>query len=134
MNLKDKLEYNFCMYYVIKKQIDKLPSTFLGFAVEKYIASKQNKNVIFLFSKDGKVIRKWVKLEEIILLTEDKEYFLKIMKQFKDVEDAQKKLVADAQANLEKSMTNFADTMNSQIVDYEEIRDATDVPDILKEL
>ena len=122
------------MYYVIKKQIDKLPSTFLGFAVEKYIASKQNKNVIFLFSKDGKVIRKWVKLEEIILLTEDKEYFLKVMQQFKDVEDAQKKLVADAQVNLEKSMTNFADTMNSQILDYEEIRDATDVPDILKEL
>ena len=122
------------MYYVIKKQIDKLPSTFLGFAVEKYIASKQNKNVIFLFSKDGKVIRKWVKLEDIILLTEDKEYFLKVMGQFKDVEDAQKKLVADAQANLEKSMTNFADTMNSQIVDYEEIRNATDVPDVLKDL
>ena len=122
------------MYYVIKKQIDKLPSTFLGFAVEKYIASKQNKNVIFLFSKDGKVIRKWVKLEEIILLTEDKEYFLKVMQQFKDVEDAQKKLVADAQVNLEKSMTNFADTMNSQILDYEEIRDATDVPDVLKDL
>ena len=122
------------MYYVIKKQIDRLPSTFLGFAVEKYIASKQNKNVIFLFSKDGKVIRKWVKLEEIILLTEDKEYFLEVMKQFKDVEDAQKKLVADAQANLEKSMTNFADTMNSQILEYEEIRDATDVPDVLKDL
>ena len=122
------------MYYVIKKQIDRLPSTFLGFAVEKYIASKQNKNVIFLFSKDGKVIRKWVKLEEIILLTEDKEYFLEVMKQFKDVEDAQKKLVSDAQANLEKSMTNFADTMNSQILEYEEIRDATDVPDVLKDL
>lgn len=122
------------MYYVIKKQIDKLPSTFLGFGVEKYIASKQNKNVIFLFSKDGKVIRKWVKLEDIILLTEDKEYFLKVMGQFKDVEDAQKKLVADAQINLEKSMTNFADTMNSQILDYEEIRNATDVPDVLKDL
>ena len=122
------------MYYVIKKQIDKLPSTFLGFAVEKYIASKQNKNVIFLFRKDDKVIRKWVKLEDIILLTEDKKYFLKVMHQFKEIEDTQKKLVAEAQANLEKSMTNFADTMNSQIMDYEEIRDATDVPDLLKNL
>ena len=122
------------MYYVIKKQIDKLPSTFLGFAVEKYIASKKNKNVIFLFQKDGKVIRKWVKLEDIILLTEDREYFLEVMKQFQEVENTQKKLVAQAQANLEKSMTNFADTMNSQILEYEEIRDATDVPDILKDL
>ena len=122
------------MYYVIKKQIDKLPNTFLGFAVEKYIASKKNKNVIFLFRKDGKVIRKWVKLEDIILLTEDRDYFLEVMQQFKDVEDTQKKLVADAQANLEKSMTNFADTMTSQILEYEEIRDATDVPCILKDI
>jgi len=120
------------MYYVIKRQVNKLPSTFIGFAVQKYIASKQNKNVIFLFLKDGKVIRKWVKLEEVVLLTDDKEYFLKIMKQFQDVEKAQKELVQEAQNNLEQSMTNFADTMNAEIHDFEEIRDSDDVPCILK--
>jgi len=122
------------MYYVIKKQINNLPDTFVGFAVPKYIASKKNKNVIFLFEKDGKVIRKWVKLEEIVLLTEDKEYFLKIMKQFKDVQEAQKVLIDEAQANLETSMTNFADTMNAEIHDFEEIRNDDDVPCILKNL
>jgi len=122
------------MYYVIKKQKDKLPSTFIGFAVQKYIASKKNKHVIFLFLKEGKVIRKWVELDEIILLTEDKEYFLKIMKQLSAVEEEQKKLVAEAQAKLEQSMTNFADTMNAEIHDFEEIRDSTDVPCILKKL
>lgn len=122
------------MYYVIKKQIDKLPSTFIGFAVPKYIASKKNQNVIFLFEKDGKVIRKWVKLEEIVLLTDDKEYFLKTMKRFDDVEAEQKALVAQAHENLEQSMTNFAETMSAEIHDFEEIRDSADVPCILKGL
>jgi hypothetical protein len=122
------------MYYVIKKQVDKLPHTFIGFAVPKYIASKKNEHVIFLFSKEGKVIRKWVKMEEIILLTDDKEYFLKIMKKFKNVEDEQKRLVQEAHEQLEQSMTNFADTMNAEILDFEEIRGSSDVPCMLKEL
>ncbi len=122
------------MYYVIKKQVDKLPSTFIGFAAPKYIASKKNEHVIFLFQKEDKVIRKWVKLNEIILLTEDKEYFLKVMQQFKDVEEAQQKIVDEAHKQLEKSMTNFTETMYAQINEYEEIRDSSDVPDLLKDL
>ena len=122
------------MYYVIKKQVDKLPSTFIGFAAPKYIASKKNKHVIFLFLKDDKVIRKWVKLEEIILLTDDKEYFLKVMQQIKDVEEQQQKIVDEAHQQLEQSMTNFTETMHAQIHEYEEIRDSSDVPCILKDL
>lgn len=122
------------MYYVIKKQFDKLPNTFIGFATEKYIASKTSKNVIFLFNIDGKVVRKWVKLEDIILLTEDKDYFLKIMREFRAVEDQQKKLVEAAQQKLNESMIKFTETMHAHINDYEEIRDSSDVPDILKHL
>jgi len=122
------------MYYVIKKQVDKLPSTFIGFAAPKYIASKKNKNVIFLFSKDGKVIKKWVRLEDIILLTEDKDYFLKVMKQFNQVEEEQKKIVQEAQEKLKESMTNFVDTMQAEIHDFEEIRNTDDVPCLLKNL
>jgi predicted transcriptional regulator len=122
------------MYYVIKKQIDKLPSTFIGFAAPKYIASKKNKNVIFLFSKDGKVIKKWVKLEDILLLTEDKEFFLKTMKRFSEVEEEQKKIVQEAQDKLKESMTNFVDTMHAELNDFEEIRNSDDVPCVLKNL
>jgi len=122
------------MYYVIKRQVDKLPSTFIGFAVPKYIASKKSKNVIFLFQKDGKVIRKWVKLDEIILLTDDKKYFLKIMKQFGDVQAEQQRLVDEAHKKLEESMTNFTETMYAQIHDFEEIRNSGDVPNMLKDL
>jgi uncharacterized Zn finger protein (UPF0148 family) len=122
------------MYYVIKKQVDKPGSSFIGFAVPKYIASKKNENVIFLFQKDGKVIRKWVKLKDIILLTDDKEYFLEVLNQFQEVEKEQQKLVEEAHKKLEKSMTNFVETMNAQIHDYEEIRNSTDVPCKLKDL
>ena len=122
------------MYYVLIKQHNKPDSTFLGFSVPKYIASKNNKNVIFLFQRDGKVIRKWVKLEDIILLTDDKEYFLEIYNQFKKVEEEQKALVEAARTKLQESMTNFVDTMNAHIDEYEEIRDSTDVPCILKDL
>ena len=122
------------MYYVIKKQVDKLPSTFIGFAVQKYIASKKNDNVIFLFNQNGKVVRKWIKLKDILLLTEDKEYFLKVMQEFQDLENKQKRLVEEAQEQLQQSMTNFTDTMNAHIHDYEEIRDNADIPCILKDL
>ncbi len=122
------------MYYVIKKQLDKLPNTFIGFATQKYIASKTNKNVIFFFRHQGKVIRKWVKLEDVLLLTEDKEYFLKILNQLKEVQSQQQALVDEAQKSLEASMTNFVETMEAEISDYEEIRNSSDVPDILKHL
>jgi predicted transcriptional regulator len=73
-------------------------------------------------------------MDEIILLTADKNYFLKTMKKFKAVEDEQKKLVQEAHEQLEQSMTNFADTMNAEIHDFEEIRGSADVPCVLKEL
>ena len=64
------------MYYVIKKNITNPTSCFMGFAAPKYIAAKNSDNVIFEFTKDGKITRKWVKKEEVVLLTEDKEFFI----------------------------------------------------------
>jgi len=122
------------MYYVIKKQENKPGTPFIGFAAPKYIASKQNENVIFLFSKDDKVIRKWVKLKDIILLTDNKEFFAKTLKEFQNTQSKLQELVDQAQKELEQSMTNFVETMNAQIHDFEEIRDSEDIPDLLKDL
>ncbi len=122
------------MYYVIKKQIGTPPSCFLGFKVPKYIAAKNSENVIFEFEKDGKINRKWVKKEEIILLTEDKEFFLKTMAQFKETEETQQKLVDEARNKLNQSMETFTETINSEIEEFEEIRSSDDVPCILKDL
>jgi gas vesicle protein len=122
------------MYYVIKKRRDKPGSTFVGFLAPKFIATKNSESVIFEFEKDGKVIRKWIKKEDLILLTADKEYFQTIMRQFKEVQQAQQAIVDEASKALEKSMEDFMETMNSEISDYEELRDASDVPCIIKGL
>ncbi len=122
------------MYYVIKRQPDSPSKCFIGFKVPKYIAAKNNDSVIFEFLKDGKVTRKWIKKEDIILLTEDKEFFLKTSTKFKEVEKTQEKLVEDARLTLEESMSTLTETVNSQIDDFEELRGSDDVPCVLKEL
>lgn len=122
------------MYYVIKKQHDVPLTTFITFLVPKYIASKSNENVIFEFQKDGKPLRKWVKKEDIILLTDDKEYFAEVLKGFKDIETAQQKLVNEAREQLNSSLSSFTETMNAEIDKYAELRDSSDVPCVLKAL
>ncbi len=118
------------MYYVIKRMLDKPLTSFIGFKAPKYIASKNNDNVIFEFSKDGKAIRKWIRKDEIILLTEDQELFLKTMRQFEAAEAMQQKLVDEAQKQLDQSIVTFAETMHTELEEFS--RD--DVQSILKSL
>ena len=122
------------MYYVIKKQIDNPSACFIGFKVPKYIASKNSENVIFEFVKDGKPNRKWVKKNEIILLTEDKEFFIETMDKFKTVQAEQQQLVEDAQVKLEETMEILTETVNTEIDEFEKFRDSSDIPCVLKTL
>ena len=122
------------MYYVIKRQKDKPLSCFIGFMVPKFIASKNSDTVIFEFQKDGKAQRKWVHKDDIVLLTDDKKFFLKTMKQFKSVEETQQKLVNEARQKLDERMEAFTETVNAEINEFNEIRDSDDVPCILKGL
>jgi len=122
------------MYYVIKKQVGVPFQTYIGFKVAKFIASNKNDTVIFEFNVDDKVSRKWVKKEDIILLTEDKNFFMQTMDKFKDVQEAQKKLVDEAKAILDQSIEKFNETMNAEIEEFNELKSSEDIPDILKEL
>lgn len=122
------------MYYVIKRQTHTPPSYFIGFRVPKFIVSKSSKNVIFEFSKDGKPDRRWVKKDEIVLLTKDKDYFDKVLNRFKDIESQQQSLVNEAKENLQKSMENFVETINAEIDEFHKLKHADDVPCVLKNL
>ncbi|WP_415396934.1 hypothetical protein [Sulfurimonas sp. CS5] len=122
------------MYYVIKKQHTVPPATFISFHVLKYIASKNNESVIFEFQKNGKALRKWVKKEDIILLTNDKEYFLKTLKHFEKIEENLQQAVDEAQKQLDNSIKVFSETMQSEIDKYCEIKASSDIPCILKNL
>lgn len=122
------------MYYVIKKQSDNPLQCFIGFKVPKYIASKKNDTVILEFTKDGKASRKWIKKEDIILLTEDKEFFIQTMDQFKNVEDTQKKLIDEAREKLNQSVEAFTENVNAEINEFNEIKSSSDIPCILKDM
>jgi hypothetical protein len=116
------------MYYVIKRQHSKPLQHFIGFVVKKYIASKNTENVIFEFEKDGKTERKWVKREDVILLTDNKEYFLEIFNKFKETEKEQQRLVDEAQEQLDKSIENFGIAMNDEIDKFSELKSESDIP------
>ncbi len=122
------------MYYVIKKKTDTHPTQFIGFKVPKFITKKNSDNVIFEFKIDGKIVRKWVNKEEILLLTDDKEFYLKTMQNFKKVEEEQQKLVTEAQEKLNETIENYAQTMNEEFDSFEEMRENDDIPCILKDL
>jgi hypothetical protein len=122
------------MYYVIKKHTAANPSQYISFQVEKFIANKKNDTVIFELKVNDKIVRKWVKKDEIILLTQDRSFFIKTIQSFRAVEETQKELVSEAQAQLEKSIEVYSDTMLSEIEKFEETKDANDFPCILREL
>ncbi len=122
------------MYYVIKKQLNIPLTTFISFQVPKYIASKKSENVIFEFIKDGKPQRKWVKKSDIILLTDDKKFFLETLKGFEEVQETQKKLIDEAKEQLTQTMNVFTETMNEELDKFSEIKDTSDVPCVIKNL
>lgn len=122
------------MYYVIKRISNTRPVEFIGFNVSKYLTNKNSDTVIFEFILKGKTTRKWVKKEEIILLTEDKEFYLQTLKGFKKTQDEQQKILNAAQEQLDLAFTTFSDTMDSTFEEFEEIRSSSDIPDILKKL
>jgi len=122
------------MYYVIKRQEGNPFVSFIGFSVRKYIANKKNDSVIFEFLKDGKNIRKWIKVQDIILLTDDLDFFNETMKKFQNVQTQQQKLVNEAQKNLNKTIEKFTESVTAEISDFQEIRNASDVPCLLKTL
>lgn len=121
------------MYYLIKRNHS--PSQcFVGLKVPKYIAAKNNDSVIFEFTVNGKITRKWVKKEDIILLTDNEEFFIKTMEKFKTLESEQQELINSAKEQLEQSMKIFTETINAEIDKFNENRDSADVPCILKDL
>ena len=121
------------MYYVIKQQHGSPMQHFVGFVVKKYIVSKNTDNIIFEFRKDGKIDRKWVKKEDIILLTKDKEFFLEILNQFKATESTQQELVNQAKEQLEDTISNFDNTMCEEIDKFNELKLSDEIPCIIKD-
>ena len=122
------------MYYVIIKKPQTHPPEFMGFKVPKFITKKHSDNVIFEFKIDGKVVRKWINKSDILLVTQDRAFYLKIMNKFKKVQEEQQLLVEEAQQKLHETIDNFAETMNKEFESFEAMREEDGIPCILKDL
>lgn len=122
------------MYYVIKKQTNSLVSTVIGFEVPKYIVSKNSENVIFEFIKDDKPLRKWVNKDDIVLLTDNREFFLKTLEKFKKIEGEQLLLIGQAQEELDRTIKDGIAKVNETIEEFNKLKYTGKVPCILKKL
>jgi hypothetical protein len=122
------------MYYAIIKKPNTHPTEFMGFSVPKFITNKESGNVIFEFTIDGKKVRKWVNKEAILLLTDDKDFYLQTLKKFQKVQKEQQALVDEAKEKLNATVENFAQTMESEFEAFEELREEEDIPCVLKNL
>ncbi len=122
------------MYYVITKKTDTYPTQFLGFAVPKFITKKNSDNVIFEFQIDGKVVRKWINKKEILLLTNERAFFTKTMKGFKEVQKEQEELLDEAKQKVDETVEKYAQTMKEEFSNFEEMKKSEDIPCLLKDL
>ena len=122
------------MYYVIIKKPQTHPPELMGFKVPKFITKKNSDNVIFEFTINKKVVRKWINKNDILLVTEDRAFYLKIMQKFKKVQEEQQELVEEAQQKLHETIDNFAQTMNKEFESFEAMREKDGIPCILKNL
>lgn len=129
-----RLLYTHDMYYIIKRQYEAPMQRFFGFIVSKYIAAKNTKHVICEFSKDDKVQRKWIKKDDIVLLTQDKNHFVKVLNRFRDVESVQQKLVEEAKAQLDVSIATFTIIMDKEIDLYTDSINSDDTKYLLYDI
>jgi len=108
------------MYYVIQRLHGIKNKSFVSYSVPKYISSQKNSNVIFEFGEKPNVKRKWAPKDEIVLLTQDKLFFVNYLKKLKEKEtsflkkiDAQKKRLDALYQELNESMHQEFDSIKN---------------------
>jgi hypothetical protein len=106
------------MHYVIQKHHDDPKKHFISYKVPKYITSKTNENIILEFSVNGKAKRKWAPKKDIILLTENIEYFKAILSKLAAVEDEHLIQIKEAEEKLNSELKDLFKTMHTHFDDF----------------
>ncbi|MEA1920453.1 MAG: hypothetical protein U9N52_11480 [Campylobacterota bacterium] len=102
------------MYYVIQSYRDDPLKHFITYSVPKYIVAPNNKNIIFEFVIEGKVKRKWAPKEDIILLTDNEEFYRKILASLKSIKEQHLKKIEKAEVHLTQEVDALSEAMNKQ--------------------
>ena len=119
------------MYYVIQHNFHDELKHYISFKVPKYITSNSNKNIIFEFNVDGKVKRKWSNKEDIILLTDNPETFIGVLKQLKIISERHKLIIENAKEQLKQEIKAFESAMEDEFVNISHQKLESEVIDLL---
>ena len=102
------------MYYVIQRHHRDIKKHYLAYTVPRYISSKTSQNIIFEFTQNGVVKRKWAPKEEIILLTDDKELFQTTLEKLESLKRTHLEKIDAAEAQLNHEISALLQTMKSE--------------------
>lgn len=120
------------MYYVVQELHDSGDKHFITYQVPKYILSKKNENIIFEFGQKPTIKRKWANKKDIILLTENKAFFLAFVEKLKAVEEEHLEQINQAQKEVEQLIHQYQETMHNELDSFKKLsKDNPDVPSIL---
>lgn len=120
------------MYYVVQELHDSGEKHFITYQVPKYILSNKNENIIFEFGQKPNIKRKWANKNDIILLTENKAFFLAFVEKLKSVEKEHLEKINQAQKEVEKLIQQYQDTMHNELDSFKKLsKENPDVPSII---
>ena len=103
------------MYYVIQHNHNNPRKHFITYKVPKFITAKNNDNVIFEFKTEKGVKRKWAPKKDIILLTDNKEFYDLMVKRLETIENRQLEKIEEAEEELQNAVKDMVETMNAAV-------------------
>jgi hypothetical protein len=120
------------MYYVVQELHGAGDKHFISYQVPKYILSNKNENVIFEFGEKPNVKRKWANKGDIVLLTDNKAFFLAFVEKLKSMEKEHLEKINQAQKELEKLIEQYQDSMHDELDSFKQLAlENSNVPSLL---
>lgn len=110
------------MYYVIQRRHNDPRKHFFTYKVPKFITSKANENIIFEYTLEGQVKRKWAPKQDIILITGDELFYKRVLEQLTSIEGEHLKKIEEAEKNLQSKFREMAEGMQKEFDEMDEQR------------
>jgi len=121
------------MYYVIQKKHNDYYKHFLAYKVPSFKTSKSSENVIFEFKmSDGTMKRKWANKNDIILMTDNEEFFKLMYKRLNTMEDKHNEDIKEQQEKVSAAIGNFKEDMDEEFDNFMKKKLREDIPCALK--
>lgn len=122
------------MYYVIQVLHDSANKHFISYQVPKYILSTKSKNIIFEFGEKPDIKRKWAPREDIVLLTQDKEFFKAYLAKLTAMESEHIQKIDDVKEEVQRLLQEHRDALHSEFKHFQELcAKNTKVPSLLND-